>query len=205
MFSPAQPTAEVPNLVKISPYFDNKLLQKAIVEHESKKIGLVHLGYLQKLKGIDHYSQIVEQPKTNIFDAFGIGDLNQSEQDLVSKRIVLMHAPKVADIQNSILNLSKKFDLVYLYCSENDFAPLMILEAGYWGLPIVVVGQSKAHAILSGFLPQNCFTVISDISELEERRPEMQLSASAMYDFLDVIIEHKFTHQVCQVLEGKHN
>ena len=33
----------------------------------------------------------------------------------------------------------------------------------------------------------------------------MQLSASAMYDFLDVIIEHKFTHQVCQVLEGKHN
>ena len=85
VFSPAQPTAEVPNLVKISPYFDNKLLQKAIVEHESKKIGLVHLGYLQKLKGIDHYSQIVEQPKTNIFDAFGIGDLNQSEQDLVSK------------------------------------------------------------------------------------------------------------------------
>lgn len=204
VFSPAQPTGRVQKLEKISPYFDQELLQRAIVAHGSKQIGLVHLGYLQKLKGIDHYSQIVEQSKIDILNAFGIGDLNQSEHELISKRIVLIHAPKVTDIQNSILKLSEKFDLVYLFCSENDFAPLMVLEAGYWGVPIVVLRKTKAHAIVSSFLPHNCFIAISDINDLWDSRAEMKRSSSEMHAFIDGVIENKFTHQVCQVLEGKH-
>ena len=54
---------------------------------------------------------------------------------------------------------------IYFFCSLEDFAPLMILECGWWGVPIICKKNSNSEEILSRFISHSFFVSI-EIDEI---------------------------------------
>jgi hypothetical protein len=108
----------------------------------------------------------------------------------------MLEGSNTLHIQKQLQDLNRTFLPIYVFSSNFDFAPLMILEAGYWGVPICVIEGSEAHHILDRFIPSDCFHVTSSLEDISLSKLISAKAAFASYissiseiDFSDEILE----------------
>ena len=128
--------------------------------------------------------------------AIAIGKYPSKEKTPKSTKIEILKGRDTLEIEKNLETISNKYLPVLIFLSNEDFSPLIILESGYWGIPIVCINNSRGHQIIKRFLPANCFATIEKIEELHLKKSQFIKCKKNMFDYLNKISEEHFFYQV---------
>lgn len=189
----ATPSAKPVNFTRISIYFENTKLKKDIIKYGASSYNIVHFGYRSKIKGWRKFLQTATQFHDSVsFSYIGRDDLRSSETRLIRS----FKSQDNFDIEKTLLKNFRDETPLYLFFSQEDFAPLMVLECGWWGVPIICIKGTKAEKILSRFISKRFFlSVEPELLKMINLR-EAELAASHFSDFLNAYHEDQFCSDI---------
>ena len=193
VFGSATPSLKVNRFKPLPPFFEKTHLTENIVSLYCEKVHFIHFGYRSKIKGWDDFVRIAKaNSKNSHFVYIGKDKLSANEKG----HIVVKNAKDTIGIENIILREFDKCFPVFLFCSKFDFSPLMVLECGWWGVPICVIKNSNSSQILSRFIPNNCFLEIEDCSGINFNFIQARNVASNLRNYLENCDEQSFFVQL---------
>lgn len=195
VFGLAEFSVHVGNSQRLPAFFDSKGLEEVKVQNPSGEIAQIHLGYFNHMKGWMDFQSFIGSSSLKL-RAFGIGGDGSVHEETVSTNIELFPGLTTLEIQSSLGKIAQDFVPVYVFLSREDFAPLMVLEAGLWGLPIVTVRGTRAHGILNRFLPRGAFLVVECLSEVEQHRADLEKIREEMGEFLETVGAEEFCREL---------
>ena len=186
--------------ISIKPFFEKKNLTISTVNNTFLPLAALHLGYFTRMKGWYKFCDLVKS-STEPIQAFSIGSTKIKNSNLLSRNHKILYASNTKNIECSVDSISKKFFPCLIFLSNEDFAPLIVLEAGYWGIPIVCIRKTKGEQILSRFLPNNCFIVIDNLDQLFQVKEKLIISRKKMFNFIENFNERTFYKRVLEILD----
>ena len=185
--------------VIIEPFFEKSKLNISIVEDFKLPLAPLHLGYCTKMKGWDKFNFLLESCREG-YPFFTIGSASPKDCLLSKKNHTIIRASNTKDIESKVELISRKYFPCLIFLSNADFAPLIVLEAGYWGIPITCIKDTKSENILERFLPRNCFVSIKDFRELKFFREDLIVSRTNMLSYTRDLNEKKFFQSILENL-----
>jgi hypothetical protein len=189
--------------ILIVPYYEPGVVNRLPAVLQDAPVTVVHLGYRSRMKGwVDLTAQLEREGCSLRVVAIG-GTVTESEVK-AAHPVELMPGASTSEIETSLCAIMPECFPVYIFLSREDFAPLMVLEAGHWGLPIATVRGSRAEGILERMLPQGCYVVLgSRLDELERRRPELLAASDAMGRYLITVTPDVLLREVVDCLDAQ--
>jgi hypothetical protein len=188
--------------VLIQPYFDSSMLNRLNIAPTlyAAPLTVLHLGYRNKMKGwIDLRDRLIQEEYPFRVVAIG-GKVTKIEARNV-KPIELMPGMLTTDIENSLRTICVDSFPVYLFLSKEDFAPLMVLESGFWGIPVATLRGTYAADILQRMLPDKCFLVVDKVGDLDKRKDELLMVRQFMDEYLLTITPNIFLKKIINQLD----
>ena len=189
----------VRNQIKLDPFFEKIELKPMIFKNSKLPLALIHLGYLSKIKGWEDFQKLIKDSKTN-FSAFAIGSEETKIINLNTQKIYIYKGINTKDIQTKLIEISSNFFTVLIFLSHEDFAPLILLESGFWGIPIACIRESRSHSILTRFLPKNCFIVVENIEQILNSNEELIKVRENMWNYVNSLSEEIFSELIYKEL-----
>lgn len=184
VYGPALPSVSVRKFYQSAPYFDSHGLAPNVVNSQCDRICFLHIGYRSWIKGWDRFQQF-SQANRDIFDFAYIGaEYADQIGSFGGAKFRSFCGSSPAETQRV---LSDEFEDQYpalLFMSRFDFAPLTVLECGYWGVPICVLVGSDSERILARMLPSACYVVFDPAEGKESVIAAMQASKIELAAFL---------------------
>ena len=196
VFAPAEPSFTVHKLHRLTAkFFEINKLTPNIITVAKLKYCFVNLGYRNHIKGWEHFLEYTSEVSDKV-ECVSIGSFDDSKQEISFNHVQMLDGPTTLQIQQHLQDLNKTLLPIYIFTSNFDFAPLMVLEAGYWGVPVCVVEGSEAHHILNRFIPSDCFHVTSSLRDISLAKLisakvafANHISSISEIDFSDEILE----------------
>ncbi|MDB2654334.1 hypothetical protein N9Y68_05370 [Luminiphilus sp.] len=184
VFGPAIPSLSIKNFHQSAPYFESDGLTANILSGECDRICFLHIGYKSWIKGWDRFQQF-SCNNQQTFDFAYIGAEHSDEiGSLDAKKFRSFCGGSPAETQKVLTEQFEDHYPALLFMSRFDFAPLTVLECGYWGVPICVLAGSDSVEILSRLLPRNCYVVFDLTESKETLLAAMQASQVELAAFL---------------------
>lgn len=156
VFGCAYPSLPVSNFILLPPFFLKEQLTHNLLGPVGQRLSLIHIGYRTKIKGWDRYLKIAAENDQN-FEFFYCGldvETNRLEFNMIT---AAYEGRTTEEVEKCLSKISEFGSPVLIFLSRYDFSPLVVLECGYWGVPIAVEVGTKQEAILSRFLPSDCY------------------------------------------------
>jgi len=198
VFAPAQPSYKICNIHRLTAaFFEISTLTSDIINPLKPKYCFISLGYRNKIKGWEHFAKYTSEVADKI-ECISIGSFDNSTGNNLFKHIKMLEGSNTLHIQRNLQDLNKTFLPIYVFSSNFDFAPLMILEAGYWGVPICVIEGSEAHHILNRFIPSDCFHIAPDLKNISI--PKLISAKTAFSSYINSISELDFSDEIIEKL-----
>lgn len=169
VFGCAYPSLPVSNFFLLNPFFLKDHLTHNLLGPIGPKLCLIHIGYRTKIKGWDFYLKTAGK-HGHEFEFFYCGldvERNRSEFNALT---AAYQGQTTEEIEKCLSKISEVGSPVLIFSSRYDFSPLVVLECGYWGVPIAVERGTKQEAILSRFLPSDYYFSYIKLQDLLTQR-----------------------------------
>lgn len=184
VFGPAIPSLSIKNFHQSAPYLESDGLTANIVNCECDRICFLHIGYKSWIKGWDRFQQF-SRDNQHTFDFAYIGAEHTDQiSSLDGEKFRSFCGNSPAGTQKVLTEQFEDHYPALLFMSRFDFAPLTVLECGYWGVPICVLAGSDSVDILTRLLPSSCYVVFDPAESKETLHAAMQASQIEMAAFL---------------------
>jgi hypothetical protein len=201
VFGLATPSVSLRNFIKIPIYFENTKLQKNIINYGNTSYTLVHFGYRSRIKGWSNFYKTASKfHRTTSFHYIGRDDLKTYENRFIQS----YKSKSNLDIENTLKTVFDHETPIYLFSSREDFAPLMVLECGWWGVPIICIKDTKAEKILSRFISKTYFLSVDPEQISNINLQDAEQAALQFSNFLNSYHEDSFCSDITtQILQSK--
>lgn len=148
------------NLVKIKP---NIINNESEID-PTKRLCMVHVGYIDKIKGWDLFNDVA---KKNIeYDFFSLGTYLNNDEQVFSNNNKFLESKTTDEIFKNLKIINMRFTPYLIFSSRNDLFPLVIPEMMSIKVPICVFKESLSEKILMRFCPEGTYLSINNIQEL---------------------------------------
>ncbi len=144
-----------------------------------KDMVLCHFGYLEEFKGFKTFISISKRNPQLNFLAIGQYLKKRRNYSVTKyKNLEIVETTNKKSFKSEIINNNLKSDLIFLFCSKQDLSPLVILECGNLGIPIVCFEGSVSEEILNNYLPMGCYVSLKDLNEISSSNFTLELKRS---------------------------
>ena len=192
----SQPIAKT---CQLPPYFDAVGITRLLTMNLDGPMAVLHLGYRIDMKGWSDL-QTRLRAETRVLRTVAIGGKVTEAESVEAAPIELLPGASTSEIEASLKMIARECLPIYLFLSREDFAPLMVLEAGYWGVPIVTIRGIRAHGILARMLPPECFVVVENFGDIVDCRSDVLRARQSMILYLEGVGRKNLLDAVSQHL-----
>ena len=151
--------------VVINPVNESPLKSSNKTKNGNFKIRFCHFGYLDKIKGFDIFFDLVNINRELSFYAIG-KNINKNNMLRNANNLEIFEPEEQKnffEMIQKIVDIKNEYQ-VFLFCSNYDLAPTILLELAPTLIPVCVIENSRAHLIIKNFLPSDCYYVCKNIS-----------------------------------------
>ncbi len=186
---------------RVTPYFDVSSMSRFPSMALQAPIVAIHLGYRNEMKGWDDLrSQLSAEEHPLKVVAIG-GSVTAVEAEAAAP-VQLLPGASTDEIETSLKSIVEENFPVYVFLSREDFAPLMVLEAGFWGLPLVTLRGTRAEGIMSRMLPGDCYVIVDSLKSIPERRDDLIAARAQMLRHLEDITSDRLLDDIVSHLQS---
>ena len=148
------------NIVKIKPNIINSEPEIDL----TKKMCMVHVGYIDRIKGWDLFNDLAK--KTMEYDFYSLGSYLSHDELEFSKNNKFLESKTTEEIFKNLKMINMSFTPYLIFSSRNDLFPHVIPEMMSIKVPICVFKGSVSEKILMRFCPEGTYLSIDSIEEL---------------------------------------
>tara|TARA_B100001939_G_scaffold281480_1_gene250341 strand:- start:54 stop:1034 length:981 start_codon:yes stop_codon:yes gene_type:complete len=139
---------------------------------------ICHFGYLEEFKGFKKFVSVSK--KYSHFNFLAIGQhLKKRKNYHVNSHgnLEILETKDINSFKREMIK-SLKNNPIFLFCSNQDLSPLVVLECGALGIPIICLKGSVSEEILNNFIPRDCFTSLKNLNEISSSNFVVDLKRS---------------------------
>lgn len=192
---------EIPTFRQFIPSH-NKLQNDLKPNRDFKNNVLCHFGYLEEFKGFKTFVSISKKYSQFNFLAIGQRLKRKRSYEVKSRGNLEIIETKNSQDFNSEMIKSIKNDPIFLFCSKQDLSPLVVLECGILGIPIICFKGTISEEILINFIPSDCFISLKNLNEISSSNfvIDLKRSSSLMDLYLNELTLKNFSEDFLKAI-----
>ncbi len=163
---------------------------------------LYHFGYLEEFKGFKKFVSVSK--KYSNFNFLAVGQYLKRRRNYHVRSYGNLEIIETKDIKSFKREMIKslKNDPIFLFCSNQDLSPLVILECGILGIPIICLKGSISEEILNNFIPRDCFISLKNLNEISSSNfvVDLKRSLSRMDLYLNKLTLKNFSEDFLKAI-----